>query len=101
MTRGLAFGLVALLAAGCGAVDPYVYTEREFDRSAPGFGREPEDLTEVTVCYSRLATAPATVRALAEDRCGAFDRLARFREHGYGDCALLTPVAAHFDCVRR
>ncbi len=98
MLRALAFALL-LVIVGCGVTDPFLYTEREFDRSVAGFGREPEDISEVAICFTRLATSDATVRQMAEERCAQFGKSARYRKTGWGDCPLATPTRAVFDCV--
>jgi hypothetical protein len=98
MLRSFALAIL-LMTAGCGVTDPFLYTEREFDRSAAGFGVEPADIAEVAICYSRLATSDVTVRQMAEERCGQFGKTARYRKVGWGDCPLATPTRAVFDCI--
>lgn len=90
---------VAGVLTGCGITDPYLYTPREFDRARPGFGVEPEDISEVAICYSRLVTSAETVRQMAEERCGQFGKTARYRKVGFGDCPLATPARAVYDCL--
>lgn len=93
-------GLVpVLLTTACAAVDPYVYQSGEFNRDAPGFGREPDDVTEVAVCYLSARTSGGRVAEIAEERCAAFGRTARLRGREYGVCPLATPVLARFDCL--
>jgi hypothetical protein len=100
MTRFTVLFVLALAAAGCGETDPYLHKPGEFNRNLPTFNQEPTDLTEVTVCYSSLASSTEGVAAVAAERCRQFGRSARLRSYGYTDCPLLTPVAAHFDCVK-
>jgi hypothetical protein len=92
--------LLALAAAGCAETGPFLYKPGEFDRNSPTYNREPADLTEVAVCYGSLTATAEAVAAIAEERCRQFGRSARLRSHGYTDCPLLTPVTAHFDCVK-
>ncbi|TVR98865.1 MAG: hypothetical protein EA406_05385 [Rhodospirillales bacterium] len=96
----LAAALSLLLLAGCGATDPFVYDPRAFDRGAPGFGQEPEDITAVAFCFSPIRTALEEVAAMAEERCAQFGREARYSGGSYHHCPLLTPRRAVFDCVR-
>lgn len=92
---------VAVLVAGCGTRDPYVYVENEFDRERPDFAVDPQDIVEVGICYNAQATTAATVRKMAVLECGRFGRNARFRDNEYLVCPLAVPVLAHFDCVKR
>lgn len=97
-----AAALLALpMFTGCGAADPYIYKKNEFDRESATFNKEPEDLSEVTVCYLSANTAFSTVTRMAEERCAQFGKEARFVGSGYGDCPLLTPTGARFACVKR
>jgi hypothetical protein len=92
---------VALLLAACAAGEPHVLRPDEFDRDAPTFNRPPADLTEVTLCYSRLGADRDRVAAAAAEACAPFGKDARHRRDGFGDCPLLAPVEAHFECVPR
>lgn len=88
----------AVLAA-CGATEPYLYNAVEFDRTVEGFGREPEDISGVEVCYLSTRTAFSEVVEMAEQRCGQFDRTAVFLETSYITCPLSTPTLARFACL--
>jgi len=89
-----------LFLAGCaGAAAPYVYKAGEFDRSSPDFGKEPADITAVTICYGTRGTTPEEIRDMAQTECAHFKKTARFTGQNYQTCPLLTPVAANFDCV--
>ena len=93
---------LVLLAAlgGCANMPPYVYNPAEFDRESEGFGRDPTDITEVIICYSRRATTMETVEAMAQGECARFQKAARFEEASFLACPLLTPEGARFECVR-
>ena len=80
-------------------MDPYVYTADEFNRNAPTFRKEPADRDQVTICFSGLAASKAEVEPMAAAVCEKYGKAARNRRDGIGVCPLLTPWAAHFDCV--
>ncbi len=103
------FRLVPLIAgvclplalAGCaGATAPYVYKAGEFDRTLPTFGKDPTDINAVTICYNNRGTTPEEIRDMAQTECAQFEKSARFTDQNYKTCPLLTPVAAHFECVK-
>ena len=88
-----------LALAGCSAA-PFVYKNNEFDRSAPDFAVEPEDIATVTVCYSNVNTAPVDVLDIARAECAKVGKKPHFSGQGYETCPLLTPVSAHYACVK-
>ena len=90
---------LCLALAGCSAT-PFVYKANEFDRSAPDFAVEPDDVAAVTVCYSNVDTAPEDVLDVARAECAKAGKKPRFSSQGYGDCPLSTPVSARFTCVK-
>ncbi len=90
----------AVLAGCAGATVPYVYEAGEFDRSSPNFNKEPTDITSVTICYGTRGTTPEEIRDMAQTECARFEKTARFTDQNYRTCPLLTPVAAHFDCMK-
>ena len=85
---------------GCANMPPYVYNPAEFDRESADFGRDPTDIEEVTICYSRRATTMETVEAMAQGECARFQKVARFEDDSFLYCPLLTPTSARFECVR-
>jgi len=99
--RALFSPLVVIVLAGgvtaCGAV-PYVLDADEFNRSAPEFGKDVTDISDVTICYSRSNTTPDAVRGLAEKQCATFGKTSRFVDQDYLSCPMATPVAANFLC---
>ncbi|TVR81802.1 MAG: hypothetical protein EA405_08040 [Rhodospirillales bacterium] len=95
-----AAALSLLLLTACGATEPFIDDPRAFDRTAPGFGQEPEDITEVAFCFSSTRTALDDIVTMAEARCAEFGREARYTGGNYHQCPLLTPRRAEFDCVR-
>ncbi len=90
----------AVLAGCAGSTVPYVYKVGEFNRASPNFGKEPTDITSVTICYGTRGTTPEEIRDMAQTECAQFEKTARFTDQNYRTCPLLTPVAAHFDCVK-
>lgn len=93
-----ALGLAAL-TAGCGA--PYVHIDGEFNRSRAGFGRAPQTIENVTVCYSALDTGAGAVTEMAEARCAEFGKTAVFESKTVTVCPAFTPNAAKFICVKK
>lgn len=98
--------LILALAAtlplvACSGPEPYIYKKREFDRSAPNFGKDPKNIGQVIVCYNSRGSTPEDVVALARAGCRAFNRKPVFEKQDYRLCPLLTPVAAYFVCAVR
>lgn len=87
-------------AAGCGGA-PYIRAEGEFNRSRADFGRAPQDIENLTICYSGWETTEAAVAAMARARCAEFGKTAVFEEDTMTLCPVLTPVAAKFQCVKQ
>ena len=92
--------VAVLVAAACGGPSPYVYDSDEFARDAPGFGKPPEDLDSVAICYATSGTTPQALRDLAGAECARFGKVAAFEGQDYLYCPLLTPTRARFACVR-
>ncbi len=90
----------AVLAGCAGSTVPYVYKVGEFDRSSANFGKEPTDITSVTICYGTRGTTPEEIRDMAQTECAQFEKTARVTDQNYQTCPLLTPVAANFECVK-
>lgn len=93
MTLGTAF-----LAAACAASEPYVHNPDEFNRASKTFGKEPEDLKSVTICYNKMGTKPEIISKLAVEECGKYGKEAIFLEQKLDVCPLFTPIAAVYDC---
>lgn len=91
--------LAVLAVAGCEAFEPHVFVADEFDRTRPDFGERPDDVARVVVCYNRASATPEAVAGLARDRCAAYGKAARFRDHDYRRCPLATPAGAVYDCA--
>ena len=91
--------VLCLVLAGCSA-SPFVYKDNEFDRSAPDFAGEPENISAVTVCYSKVNTAPEDVLDVAQAECAKVGKKPRFSNQDYENCPLLTPVSARFTCIK-
>lgn len=90
--------LVFLALAGCAPTQPYVFRSGEFDRTSAIFGREPADISSVTICYNKMATTPEDVRDMAVAECAKFDKRALFNRQSLKPCPLATPIAALYDC---
>ena len=89
----------AFLAAACAAPEAYVYKSGEFDRASKTFGKEPEDLSSVTICYNKIGTKPEIISKLAVEECGKYGKQATFLKQKFDLCPLFTPIAAVYDCA--
>ncbi len=87
-------------AFGCAETEPYLYNATEFDREALDFGKEPENIRSVEICYSKHSTTAQELREMANARCGEFGKVARFQSQDYLQCPLFTPARAFFACVK-
>lgn len=97
----IVLGLAASVG-GCGSTQPYVYNKEEFNRDSRDFGKEPKDRKSVSICYSKYSTTPQDLLNLAQETCGKYNRVARFKGHGlFLTCPLFTPALAEFACDRR
>jgi len=88
----------AFLAAACAAPEAYVNNPGEFNRASKTFGKEPEDLKSVTICYNQMGTKPEIISKLAVEECGKYGKEAIFSEQKFDECPLFTPIAAVYDC---
>lgn len=88
----------AFLVTACAAPAVYVHNPSEFDRASKSFGKEPEDLSSVTICYNKMGTKPGIVSKLAVEECGKYGKKAVFLEQKLNLCPLFTPIAAVYDC---
>ncbi|MFQ5765976.1 MAG: hypothetical protein ACE5GT_13730 [Rhodospirillales bacterium] len=95
---GLSAGL---LVAGCGGPDAYVHKEAEFNRQSANFGKNPQNIDSVTICYNKFGTKPEFVANMASAECAVFNKKAEYRRQSFTICPLFTPVAAVYDCVSR
>ena len=91
---------VVVAVTGCGVTEPYAYKKDEFNRNAKTFNKEPEDRSEVTICYNGLGTSDKRVANMAEEECAKFGKTARRGHETFGVCPILTPVEARFACVK-
>jgi hypothetical protein len=99
MKPALVMVLALFALGGCALLEPHLFIEGEFDRKADGFGNLPEDISSATICYSSSGTSPQQVLALAQGRCEIYGKNAKISRQDYTTCPLLTPTAAHFDCI--
>ena len=99
LRRIAAVALSAAVIVGCQYPTPYVFTEREFDRSSADFNKELPNRDSVAICMSPFADPSESVVALAEAECQKYGKSVRFVERRFGKCPLLIASAATFQCV--
>ena len=87
-----------LLVTACGSPEAYVYKAGEFNRGAKDFGKEPEKIDSVTICYNKFRTKPEIIANMANAECAKFNKKAEFRHQNLKTCPLFTPVAAVYSC---
>jgi hypothetical protein len=89
----LALLTTTLLSTSCGSlVEPFQGVPR-----VPRGVDDPGD--RVAVCYNKMFSTPAQVRAVAVDACGP-DTSPQFLEQDTRlSCPLMTPVRATYQCV--
>ena len=92
--------VAVFLTAGCTMSNPYVYKHNEFDRTSPDFNRTPKDRKSIKICYSKLSTKLSDLQKMAQKECGLYGKIARFQEHDFLHCPLMTPTGATFNCLR-
>lgn len=97
--RTVAIVLGAAAAAGCQAPTPYVFAEREFDRSSPDFHKEPLERDSVMICMSPFSDRSAAIAALADEECQKYGKTARFSGRQFGKCPLLVSSAPTYRCI--
>lgn len=92
--------MAILITGGVSACDkvPYILDSGEFNRNAAGFGKDPTDISDVTICYSETSTTPDAIRAMAKQACAEFGKTAHFVDQDYLSCPLTTPVGANYVC---
>jgi hypothetical protein len=96
---GAAALLAVIAGTACQYPAAYVYKPREFDRSAPGYGRLLLDRDSVTVCTSPFRAADEQVAALAEEACEEAGRSAVDPERRFGVCPMLLASAVVYRCI--
>lgn len=104
MKRQLAFRIavlgIALLAAACSRVEPYMYEEGQFNRDEQDFGKQKKDIDHVGICYNKSGTNPGALVAMAKKECAKFGKVARYRNQDMLICPLNAPVYIIFDCLK-
>jgi hypothetical protein len=90
---------VALGAGGCADQAAFIYNPDEFNRESATYAKEPEDIEDVIICYSRRVTSQQEVTRMAQAECAKFNKTARFTGIEFLECPVLTPGGAQFDCV--
>ena len=91
-------GSAAFLAAACAAPEAYVFKSGEFNRDSKTFGKEPDNLSSVTICYNKMGTRSEIIFKMAVEECGKYGKKAIFFEQTLNLCPLFTPIAAVYDC---
>ena len=81
---------LALLVAGCAAEKPYVWTDYRYHQRGV-----------VIVCYSDEKATPAQIKALADEVCAQYDRIATLQLQQEYQCSWTAPTQATFPCVPR
>ncbi len=95
----LVIGVISV-TIGCSRIEPYVFKADEFNRDSSTFAKEPTDVDTITICYNKYGATPRKLLEMAQRKCGDFSKVARFNHQDRLNCPLLTPVGAHFDCVK-
>ena len=91
--------LAVLLVTACGSPEAYIYKAGEFNRQAKDFGKEPEKIDSVTICYNKFRTKPEIIANMASTECAKFNKKAEFKSQTLNTCPLFTPVAAVYSCT--
>ena len=86
------------MAAACAAPEAYVFKSGEFNRDSKTFGKEPDNLSSVTICYNKMGTRSEIISKMAVEECGKYGKKAIFFEQTLNLCPLFTPIAAVYDC---
>ncbi len=92
--------IAAFMAAACAAPEAYVFKSGEFNRDSKTFGKEPDNLSSVTICYNKMGTRSEIISKMALEECGKYGKKAIFFEQTLNLCPLLNPISAVFDCKR-
>jgi len=85
-----AFCVLAVLIGGCAADAPYLYSDYRYHQRG-----------SVIVCYSDENTTPEQVKAMADEVCRQYDRVARLQLQQPYQCSWTVPTQALFNCVPR
>ena len=94
--RRAAVALTAMVAAGCGLTEPYVYKGDEFNRDSPTFNKPRQDVEPVGICYNGIGTTDFQLQQLADRECARFQKRAQRAEDTIQRCPLLLPREAVF-----
>ena len=90
--------IAAFMAAGCAAPGADVFKSGEFNRDSKTFGKEPNNLSSVTICYNKMGTSSEIISKMAVEECGKYGKKAIFFEQTLNLCPLFTPIAAVYYC---
>ena len=86
------------MAAACAAPEAYVFKSGEFNRDSKTFGKEPDNLSSVTICYNKMGTRSEIISKMAVKECGKYGKKAIFFKQTLNLCPLFTPISAVYDC---
>ena len=92
--------VVIIIATGCETSVPYIFKPNEFNRASTDFNRTPKDRKNIKICYSRFSSKLSDLQNMAQKECGAYGKIARFQEHDFLHCPIMTPSGATFNCLR-
>ena len=90
---------LCLVVSACTPPGPFIRDVDEFNRENKNFNKKPDDVSEVTVCYSTRNATPKQVRDLAKARCAEYGKVARLTGRSLLNCPTFTPSGAEFDCL--
>ena len=92
--------VVVFIAVGCTTSNPDIYKPNEFNRASTDFNRIPKDRKSIKICYSKFTTKLSDLQKMAQKECGLYSKIARFQEHDFLRCPLMTPTGATFNCLK-
>ena len=90
--------IAAFMATACAAPEAYVFKSDEFKRHSKTFGKEPDNLKSVTICYNKMGTKSEIISKMAVEECGKYGKKAIFFEQTLNLCPLFPLIAAVYDC---
>ena len=90
LLRPAAVLVLAGLLTACTAEAPYLWTDYRYHQRG-----------QVIVCYSDEKATPEQVKALADEVCRQYDRMASLQLQQKYQCSWTAPTQALFACVAR
>jgi len=86
--------ILSLGLSACGT--PFVDSRREAGSTRTVGASSPDN---PVICYAKGETTPDQVRAMAAEVCATTGRIAVFESEDVGNCRLMQPWRAFFECV--